>query len=520
MKINKKLLILSGIFLFSLAIRLATLNQIGRTWDEQEYVEQGYKMIDLMKQGDFNNSYFYTTYDHPPLVKYLYGLTAHLDAEKQSAVGKAILKYDLTYSRLLSAIIFSLGVVITALLGWLFVSPFVGIISGLILSLLPFSLGLSQLVTTESFKIFIYPLAIYSYIILLRKYSIKKTIIAGIITGIALQIKQSNIILIPLFVFMSLAYYRQIKQSKKNKAFIKMILFSLIYICIISIIIFILFWPLMPFHLREIYSNHSGLWNVQLTSKIWLITISVPELFLGRLMLTPNFYYLVYFLISIPIIILFLFFFGVKKIMEKKDWILYSILLWFIIPLIIMSFYSWRQHGLRYIIEIYPAISLIAAIGFDSSISIFTKKKVLKLIYFFPVVAYLLIVLWQIKPYYLDYFNELVGGTNTVYKYNLFQQGWWGQGLGEAGLYIKDTAPKGSRIGYAVSPDHVLPRFSELKYEKWVNNKKYDYVVVNYYNIIREGFNDENIKKNYKLVHEVRADRAILVYIYKSKSLK
>ncbi len=517
MKINKKLLILFAVFFFSLAIRLLTLNQMGRTWDEQEYVEQGYNMIELIKKADFNNPYFYNTYDHPPLVKYLYGISAHFDTEKHLPSGETILNYDLTYSRLLSAIIFSLGVVVVIIIGWSFFSSTVGIIAGTILSLLPFSLGLSQLVTTESFKIFIYPLAIFIYIKFLQNYSTKRLIIAGIITGVALQIKQSNIILIPLFGLIAFTCYQQIKQSKKKKAFINKVFFSLIYISVISIFVFILFWPLMPFHLREIYSNHSGLWNVQFTPKIWLITISVPEVFLGRLMLTPNFYYLVYFFISIPIIILFLFFIGVKKILEKKDWIFYSLILWFIVPFIIMSFYSWRQHGLRYIIEIYPAICLIAAIGFNSFISKFTKKEGLKLLYFIPVAIYLLFALWQIKPYYLDYFNELVGGTNTVYKYKLFQQGWWGQGLGEAGLYIKSIAPKGSKIGYAVSPDHVLPRFSEFKYEKWAANKKYDYVIVNYYNIIREGFNDKYIRENYKLIHEVKADQATLVFIYKIK---
>lgn len=509
--------ILLTIFVFCLILRLLTLNQIGRTWDEQEYVEQGYKMVELMKKGDFYNSYFYTTYDHPPLVKYLYGISAHFDIEKYLSNGEAVLKYDLTYSRILSAIMFSLGVVMVMLIGWNFISLSVGIIAGIILSLLPFSLGLSQLVTTESFKIFIYPLAFYLFIKLLQNYSFKKVIIVGIIMGIALQIKQSNIILIPLFGLISYMYYRQLNQGVKKKAFFKKNFLSLIYIGIISILVFFLFWPQILLHFSEIYATHSGLWHVQFSPKIWLITISVPEIFFGRLMLTPNFYYLVYFFISIPIVILGLFLIGIKKIFTKKDWILHSFILWFFIPIIIMSFYSWRQHGLRYVIEVYPAICLIAAVGFDSIISRFTKKESWKLFLFFPVIIYLSVILLPIKPYYLDYFNELVGGTDTVYKYKLFQQGWWGQGIGEAGYYIRKTAPKGSTIGYALSPDFVLPRFSEFKYEKWLTNKKYDYVIVNYYNIIREGFNDEYIRKNYKLIYEVKANNAILVYIYKRK---
>ena len=44
--------VLLGIFLFSLLLRLSTLNEIGRTWDESLYVEQGHKMITLLKKGD------------------------------------------------------------------------------------------------------------------------------------------------------------------------------------------------------------------------------------------------------------------------------------------------------------------------------------------------------------------------------------------------------------------------------------------------------------------------------------
>src|SRR5882724_11303150 len=125
--LSKKILILFGIFLFSLSFRLLTLNEMGRTWDEPEYVDQGYKLVEFMKKGDFNNSYFYTTYDHPPLVKYLYGVDAQFDVQKKLPNGDAILNYDLTYSRLLSAVIFSLGVVIVTFIGFQTVSLSVGI---------------------------------------------------------------------------------------------------------------------------------------------------------------------------------------------------------------------------------------------------------------------------------------------------------------------------------------------------------------------------------------------------------
>ncbi len=511
---NRWKLVLLCIFIFSMSLRLWSLNQIGRTWDEELYISQGHKLIQLLKKGDFNNSYFYTTYDHPPLVKYLYGLTAQLDLEKVE-INKPIFNYDFTFSRLLSAFLFSVGVVLTVIIGWRIYSFRIGIIAGIILAMLPFTLGLSQLVTAESFKILIYPLSIYTFILLLQKFSIKNIILCGISVGIALQIKQSNILILPIFGIIFLFQYKQLKEKDRSQ-FLKSRLKAILTICLISIITFLLIWPQLLWHLGETYAIHKSLWNVQFSPKIWQITLAPPEIFMGKLMISPVFYYPVYFLISIPIGILILFFIGLMHIIKKISLYHFILLAWFLVPFI-MSFYSWRQHGLRYIIEVYPAICLIAAIGFDRLVTKYFKQEKKRFVYFIPVVIYLFVVLWQIKPYYLDYFNEIVGGTNTVYKYRLFQQGWWGQGLREAGLYLRDNAPKGSSIGLAISPDHVFPRFDKFRYSDWSPNKKYDYVIVNYYHIIRDGFDDGSIRKSYNLIYNVKADDATLVYVYRRK---
>lgn len=510
-----KTVILISIFLFAVSLRLYNLNEIGRTWDELEYIGHGYKLVDLIKKGDFNNSFFYTSYNHPPLVKYLYGITAHFDVEKYLPNGNPVFRYDLTYSRVLSALMFSLGVVVTVVIGWRFFSLGVGVVAGIILSMLPFSLGLSQLVTTESWKIFIYPIAIYAYIALLKKTSMRNIILAGIVTGVALQIKQSNALLVAILSAAFLVQYRTLS-AKEKVGFIKKRILTVIAVVAICTAIFILIWPQALFHLKEIYEINQKTWAVQFSPKLWLITLSPPEVFFGRLMLTPNFYYIVYFFITIPIVILVLFFLGVFKIFKEKSLNLYIVMLWFLVPFA-MSFYSWRQHGLRYIIEIYPAIALISAFGFDFIVAKFTKKKLYKVFIFIPVIIYLFITLWNIKPYYLDYFNEVVGGTSTVSKYNYFQTGWWGQGLREAGLFVNKNASLGAMVGLAISPEHTLLESDRLKYFTWLPEQKYDYIIVNRYHIIRDNFDDSLIRRNYELVYQVKADGATLVYIYEKK---
>ncbi|MEK7502623.1 MAG: glycosyltransferase family 39 protein [Patescibacteria group bacterium] len=507
-----KLIILISIFLFSLGLRLVTINQTGRTWDEFQYAEQGYKLVELIKKGDFGNNFFHTSYDHPPLVKYLYGITAHFDVEKLLKNRDPIFKYDYTFSRILSAIMFSIGVIITVLIGWKIFSPTVGIIAGIILSMLPFSFGLSQLVTAESLKIITYPLTIYSYLFLMKERITKMNILlAGIATGIALQAKQTNFLLLILLGIILLLQVKRTHALDRRKILSKRILIFL-GISTISILVFFTLWPQSIFHIKEILEINQKLWNPQFSSKIWQITLAPPEVFFGRLMLVPIFYYFVYFFISIPVLILILFFAGLKNLIKQKNIYFLVILLWFLLPFS-LSFYSWRQHGLRYIIEIYPAFSIIAAVGVSLIVDKF-KSKTLKGCVIIILFLYLIFTLFKIRPYYLDYFNELVGGVNNVYEKKLFQIGWWGQGVGEAGKFIEMNAPKGSRIGLAISPEHVFPGIKDLKISRYHKDSSYDYVVVNYYNALREGFDDSYIKKNYKLTYEVLADEAVLVSVY------
>lgn len=530
-----------------MVLRIWGLNEMGRTWDEPEYVNEGHVMIELLKKGDYSNNYFSVTYDHPPLVKYLYGLSSYLDINKnntnlamveydkkifnstsdflfntkghfdinQISKLEPVFNYDLTYSRLLSALMFSLGVVITVLIGWKIFSPSVGIFAGIILSMLPISLGLSQLVTTESLKILIYPTVIYSYLFLVEKLTTRRIWIAGILIGLALQAKQTDFLLIPLIGIVFFVQYRQ-SLKKEKKEFFKTRILALISIIVISLITFVALWPQVLFQFKEVYEINQKLWGVKFSSVPWQITLSPPELFFGRLMLTPIFYYLVYFFITIPLGIIALFILGIKYLLKVKNINYLVILLWFILPFS-LSIYSWRNHGLRYIIEIFPAFSLIAAFGFEQITNKLTKIKSRKYLYFIPVFIYLFATLMYLKPYYLDYFNELVGGTGTVYKYNLFQTGWWGEGEKEAGMYINNNAKKGSTVGLALSPEHTFLRFDGYKYSVWSKNGKYDYVVVNHYNIIREGFNDKPVRYKYTLIHRIKDAEGTLVYIYKIK---
>ncbi|OGH11512.1 MAG: hypothetical protein A3B38_01750 [Candidatus Levybacteria bacterium RIFCSPLOWO2_01_FULL_36_13] len=498
------------IFLLALSVRISTLNQMGRTWDEPEYIEQGYKMIELLKVGDFGNSFFYTTYDHPPLVKYLYGLTAHLDVDKLDSSGNPVFNYNYTYSRIFSSIVGSLSAVLVFIFTLELASVFVAFSAAIIFLLLPFFVGLSQQVTTESFLMFFFTLGVYVFYRLLRSFSYKKAVLVGIITGLALLTKQSNGLLFPLYGLFYLTYYLY---NKTNiKLFNRKIIYSFFIIIFVSILTFVVFWPMPYTHLDYI---------AEVNKKIWLVNTAPPEVFWGKLILSPVIYFPTMFFITTPLLLIILFLLGLKFIDKNRSWINISLIIWFIFPFI-QSFYPWRMHGVRYIIEIYVPLSIIAGMG-AYAITIFLKNKFKfiktsfsKIIILLIVLAYLLIIVKNNAPYFLNYYNELVGGQKGVYEKKYFHLGWWGDGMREAAIYLEQNAPKESNVGLAVNPPKSFPNIKNLNLELYKDGKKYDYIVVNYYHVLREGFDDSSIKRDYKLVHQIISGGAPIVSIYKT----
>lgn len=517
----KKITIVIVIFLFSISLRLWNLNQMGRTWDEPVYVEWGYNIINLVRKGDFSNKYWYANPGFPPVSRYFYGLASIFDINHYDSKGNPVFNYDLTYSRFVSAVLTSLTAIMVVLIGWKYFSPFVGIVGGAIFSMLPLAVAYGQIATLESHILFFFTGTVFWFLNFLSYFSKKNIILTGIFLGIALGVKFTNVLLLPLLFLIFIIWH--FSNSKHKVITLKYIKGS-ICIPIISFFVFLIIWPMPWFHIQEVIKYNYSL-------RVMLNNYPSIEVFFGRVMHVPIFYYLVFFLITTPVILLILFFLGSKYILDYErrfdelkaidkrknlKWVLYTLIIWFCLPFI-QSFYNFRQHGIRYIIEIYVPFAIISAIGFDYLINKVTKNVWFKFVFFVFIVIYLFVILSRISPYYLDYYNFVVGGTKNVYEKKLFQLGWWGQGIREAGLYLEKNASSGSRVGLAVDPIESMPKLNKLKLSNYSDSKDYDYVVIGYYRITRLGFDDSKIRNNYNLIYTVNADGARIIKVYKRK---
>lgn len=505
LKKNKILFLSLFIFTLAFSLRIWNLGKAGQVWDENSLLrDYAWYHINDAKNLNFGSDHWWKlTPDHPPLVRYLRGIASIPDIEKFDKNGWPVYKYDLTYNRLLSVFLTSFAAVLVFLIGMRYASIYTGLAAGMIFSMLPIALGHSQIVMLEALALFFFTASMYAFFLFLGKPDKKRVILCGIALGFAVLTRETHLMLIPIMLTILFIKHR-VSEEKITRA----VLYRMIAVFLIGFFTFFLLWPMPFFHPDYIYHYTLSLRAAQ--------TTSIPEVFFGKLMLVPIPYYFVYFIITTPFLILLLGLVGLKKIDRSKNWVWYSLVLWICFPFL-LSFYHTRQQGIRYIIQICAPLALIAGMGFEAMVYRFTKKMKYKIALLLLLFVYQFIILWRITPYYIDYFNILVGGAKGVYEKRLFHLAWWGEGIKEAFDYLEKNSPQKASVGIATSPSHILPPLTGRRVVPYEEEKQYDFVVVNFYHVVRIGFDDSKVKRNYKLVYSVMADGAHLVDVYKKK---
>ncbi len=498
---NKWLLIGCVVF-FAFALRLWNLNAAGQTWDEFSQLDTGYKYIEFILHGDFSDPFWTDFPDQPPLARYFYGLAANFDIANISPNGQITYQYDWTNSRLISILFSTATIFLTIIIGWEYISFFTGTVAGLILSILPIFLGLSQLVTLESVFTFFFTAGIYVFLKYLKNRTTRAMIFTGIISGLAVSTKLTDILLLPIYATIIFIF----KFYNKNISLKKYIM-PMLLITAITFVVFFISWPALWFN----------------TILVWQKTVSFrfgpadsTELFFGRNITSPLWYFFFYFLVTTPLLVVILFLIGLVQGYRKRNFFLSTLFVWFLFPFI-QSFYHDRTNGIRYIVEVYVPMSLFVAFGIESLTKKLNKKIEIRASIVTILVIYLLVVDASITPYYLSYFNQLVGGTENVYQHKWFPLGWWGEGQREASYYLAENGFPGMTIGLQLIPKYVIPIIQGAQYEYYNPKHKYDYIIVNYLSDIRDNFNEDSLKNNYKLVYQTLAAGAPIVDVYKHK---
>ncbi|MBI4017834.1 MAG: glycosyltransferase family 39 protein, partial [Candidatus Aenigmarchaeota archaeon] len=206
---NKGTLLVAVLFLFSMGVRTYDIRSPYETWDEGASVAGALGYGYNLYKHDFSYDAWNFRQEVPPVYGYLYAIPVGFDVLVHhrdlftAGYSQALLSIDavkhsaLVYMRLFSALLGSLTVVLTYLIGKRLFDRKTALVGALILSLTPAFLAHTRLAAKDSPTVFFYTLAIYVFLRALENRSNRGLLTTAVVTGLAVGTKISNATLIP-----------------------------------------------------------------------------------------------------------------------------------------------------------------------------------------------------------------------------------------------------------------------------------------------------------------------------------
>lgn len=392
--------------------------------------------------------------------------------------------YDFTLSRVVSALFNSLAVLfVVVLAGFLIENIWLSVAAGVFLTFTPRFVFLGQLVTFESISVGLFCLTIWYFPKLLKNNKkLKPYVVVGLLSGLLFWTRYNNIIVFPFLAgWMGIDYIL----NKKKEIFS----WRLLIIPIVAFLVGFLTWPYLwhnfPQSLMESFGFHKGR-------------------FVGL-----STYYWEYLLFTTPIPFLATSVLGIFQALRKRGYWQIIILWWVLCTVVVYSIFVFKLGGTRYVSIIYPPMAILSVYGIIQTF----KKRALYVIA--PVLLFMFIEMVRVFPYYLDYYNQLIGGASGAIERG-YDFSWWGEGQREAGLWMNDNLPASSSAGLIVTPKYVFPNLNQgIKMTGFVDEKSdAQYLAVSWsnYKVLSKDF----INKH-EIIYQAMVDGQTLVYVLRKK---
>ncbi len=528
-------IIIAILFIVTVGVRLYDLNGAGGTFDEYNYFRLAANTAEAFKHLDFSEQRWSFFSEHPPIGKYIHALFYYPSLSKLSQQDTDALIHGYLQpntisgqaynpARYASVLMGGLTIVIVYLFCMLFLNRSTGIIAGGILAFLPNFIAYHKIASLEAPSSFFYTMAVLFFALAIKYDNWKWWKILGVVTGLAIATKFNTALVLPFYIVMFLiwkgpgiwhstrAIYHKTRDSSAaaKHAFKELWYWKLFFVPVIAFLVVYLVWPWLWSAPFARLAQGNSIWNGGLGVEPWFGSMLGAE--------TNHLYFFTYFLYTTPLLILFLFVISLHHQYKHKSFWNSFVLFWFLVPLVLWSFQPVKHDGMRTLTMIYPPLAILAAQGLEHLLK--TPKKIL---YGAAVLLIYLIALsaW-IHPYYLDYYNSLIGGPKKVADGNLLEFDWYAEGKREAVQWFNDNAELGAEIGAKWNPDHDFGGFrSDLKPYNLIG-KQYSgeplYYMINhrYYQYDLTDPVKVNLD-HYRLVYTIKAGNGDLGWIYKRK---
>lgn len=480
-ELRRKVLVGAVLVVSTIGYRSWDLNGAGETSDEWAYAAAGRIYVANAAHGYFQSGYWNSNEEHPPIGKYVYGLVSHV-------VGND----DYGPLRMASATMAGLTVLITFLFALRFFGLWVAGISGLILVLMPHFVAHGKVAALDSPSAFLFTASVYLFARALFEVKVRNArfLLAGVVAALAFATKFSNVL---VFIFMVVVHFASQWRNMRKKGIVELPI-ALGALPLLPFIVLLCVWPWLW---REPFGQ------LLVTLKHW--DYPIQEWFLGRFRQPPWYYFPVYFVATTPSLLLIPFGAFFVHAWRRRSFPDLFVLLWFLTPFI-WTVSVLKQDGVRYIYNMYPPLALMMAIGVTSFVRSIRWRSVISAC----AAVYLLISGWLVHPYYLDYYSEAVGGTDTAFEKSWFEVGWWGEGQAEAYRYLNEHAGKGATYDVIGMVNHTA---DVLRPDMAYRQKKPDFLVRNYLTP------SELAQDGYVEVFRVSVDNAPIVVVYVREDL-
>ena len=438
-KIYWILLAIVLIFVVAFAIRYVSYKDVGITLDEPFYVKGGIDYVGAAANLSFFSSAWDFNTEHPPISKYIYGVALYLFNNGSYDYNAFLV------SKTMSIICGAVTCVIVYLIGRRFFNDYVGLLAALILAFTPMMIAHNQLSNIDSPVTMMITATMFVYMNAVRSESFKLYLLSALMLGLSIATKYNTLLIIPVMIGLYLLYRYHKSGAMPYKAINDMLsrpprLLTIAICAGIVVLVFFAVWP---------YLWTDPVNNLEQSLAHWTNSGTLPETLLGASISggTPWYYYPLYFLVTTPEIMLLAMLIGLFYIIRSGDAFKETMVLWLFLPFV-YGFSGFVMGSMRYILMIYPALALVCAYGVFSlskSIGGYLKKyhnapAAISLALGLVVICSLLITCLSTQPYYLDYYNSLAGGYQSIHDNKLFLLSWWGEGLYDPVEYVESHA--------------------------------------------------------------------------------
>ena len=384
----------SALSVLALCVRAARIPTQDFAWDEIAYVIAGRHMFRNLQLGDYSHEAFRWNYYHPPIAKWFYGLGWELGGHDGARVGSA----------LLSAL--SVGFVYGV--AKLLYGRRVAIGAGAVAVFLPGLVAHARLTGLESVLVFFWMASLLAAICWARSPNNgagPSPFIAGAAAVLAIGTRMTAVWLLPLLALIFLTGSRKLTSRSRLHAALAWTLGGALALMLCAAL-----WPWLT--LAPITGWHKIMdrWSSQHATEVFLGVDQHPP---------PMEYYLAAFAATTPALLLIAGLLGAVLGLRRRETRTATVivLLWLGLPFL-QSLSAFRQDLARYVIQSWPALAVLAALGAETSFtSIAARAESLRaavgprsraligiaLSSVLPL--YTAGLLLSVEPFPLDYFN-------------------------------------------------------------------------------------------------------------------